>query len=118
VSFFEEQGRRNRIYVSSQSGLKAGVFPTELEGVVLTKEGECRSRWLLAEEFESLFLDRGLSYHPDEARWRREGKRIALQTVGRGQEFVLDGKRHPAVHKYFVDRIKAASSTKQCSHEF
>jgi hypothetical protein len=99
VSFFEAQGSRNTVYVSSQSGLKAGVFPTEFEGVVLTKEGECRSRWLLAEEFESLFLDRGLSYHPDEARWRREGKRIALQTVGRGQEFVLDGKRHPAVYK-------------------
>jgi hypothetical protein len=119
VSTDAEDGSRNRLYVSSESGLKAGVFPTEFESVVLTKEGERPSRWLLAEEFDSLFLDRGLSYHPSEARWHREGKRIALQTVARGQEFVLDGARHPSVAKYFVDRIKAASSTKQsCSHEF
>jgi len=109
--------------VSSESGLKAGVFSTESAGVVLTKEGGGnRSLWSLPEEFESRYPERGLthlSHHRKEKRWSREGKRIALQTVGRGQEFVLDGERHPSVTKYFVDRIKAASSTKQsCSHEF
>ena len=120
VKFSEAQGPRNTVYVSSESGLKAGAFSTESESVVLTKEGGGgRSVWLLPEGFESLFLKRDLSYHPDESRWRREGKRIALQTVGRGQEFVLDGKRHPPVYKYFVDRIKAtAAKIHRCSHDF
>ena len=85
VKFSEAQGPRNTVYVSSESGLKAGAFSTESESVVLTKEGGGgRSVWLLPEGFESLFLKRDLSYHPDESRWRREGKRIALQTVGAG----------------------------------
>ena len=49
----------NRVYVASESGLKAGVFSTESESVVLTKEGGgLRSQWLLDEAFESLFLER------------------------------------------------------------
>ena len=120
VRFFEKELPPNNIYVASQSGLKAGVFSTESESVVLTKEGGGRrSLWLLAEEFESLFLERALSYHGDEVRWKREGTRIGLQTVGRGQEFVFDGERHPRAYGYFRDLIKAASSSKQsCSHEF
>jgi hypothetical protein len=120
VRFFEKEARPNGIYVSSPSGLKAGVFSTESESVVLTKEGGgLRSQWLLDEAFESLFLERDLSYHGDEVRWKREGTRIGLQTVGRGQEFVFDGERHPEACRYFRDLIKAASITKQvCSHEF
>lgn len=47
VKFSEAQGPRNTVYVSSQSGLKAGAFSTESESVVLTKEGGGRSVWLL-----------------------------------------------------------------------
>ena len=112
-------GVPNRIYVSSQSGLQAGVFSTESQGVVLTQEGGRRSRWLLDDAFASLCLKRDLSYHGNEARWEREGTRIGLQAVSRGQEFVFDGERHPGAHGYFLDRIMAASSTKQsCLHEF
>jgi hypothetical protein len=119
VRFFEEETRPNRIYVSSQSGLKAGVISTESQGVVLTQEGGRRSRWLLDEAFESLFLERDLSYHRNEARWEREGTKIGLQAVSRGQEFVFDGERHPGARQYLLDRIKAASITRQsCSHEF
>lgn len=117
--FFEAEPRPNRIYVSSHSGLKAGVVSTESQSVVLTQEGGSRSRWLLDEAFESLYLARDLSYHRNDARWEREGTRIGLQAVSRGQEFVFDGERHPGARQYFLDRIKAASITKQsCSHEF
>jgi hypothetical protein len=117
VHLFKNEVHPNKIYVSSQTGLKAGVFPTELESVVLTKEGGRRSRWLLPETFESLFLERDLTYHGKETRWDKEGTRIGLQAVSRGQEFVLDGKRHPAVCKYFVDLIKATSTKiHRCSH--
>jgi hypothetical protein len=120
VKFSEVQGPRNTVYVSSESGLKAGVFSTEKEGVVLTKEGGGnRSLWSLPEEFESLFLTRDLSYHHDKARWAREGKRILLQTVAVGQEFVFDGDLHSEARKYFVDRIEAAlAKPNQCSHDF
>lgn len=36
VQFFEDEVYANRIYVSSLSGLKAGTFQTEREGIVLT----------------------------------------------------------------------------------
>lgn len=117
VRFFKNEVHPNKIYVSSQLGLKAGFFSTEFESVVLTKEGGRRSRWLLPEAFESLFLERDLSYHGKETRWGKERGKIGLQAVSRGQEFVLDGKRHPAVYKYFVDRIKTASAKiDRCSH--
>jgi hypothetical protein len=119
VRFFEEETRPNKIYVSSELGLKAGVFSTESEGVVLTKEGGYRSCWLLNEAFESLFLERDLSYHGKEIRWDKEGTRIALQAVSRGQEFVLDGEKHSDVRGYFVDRIKAVPTKgNECPHIF
>lgn len=54
---------------------------------------------------------------------RRDGagraRELHFRRLGRGQEFVLDGKRHPAVYKYFVDRIKAtAAKIHRCSHDF
>jgi len=116
VRFFENEVRPNRIYVSSLSGLKAGTFQTEREGIVLTRNGGKRSRWLLADAFESLFLERDLSYHGNEARWDREGDKIVLQSVSRGQEFVLDGERHPKISDYFVGRIKAASTALPCRY--
>jgi Nucleotide modification associated domain 3 len=110
VKFFEEEDRPNRIYVSSLSGLKAGTFQTEREGIVLTRNGGKRSKWLLPDVFESLFLKRDLSYHGNEERWDREGDMIALQSVSRGQEFVLDGEHHPKIRDYFVSRIRSASA--------
>jgi hypothetical protein len=115
VRFFDDEPRPNRIYVSSASGLAAGNFRTEREGVVLTRAGGKRSQWLLPEAFESLFLQRDLSYHGNERRWDREGSRIALQAVSRGQEFVLNGNRHPQVRDYFLDRIRSASAKTACS---
>jgi hypothetical protein len=120
VQFFEDEVHPNRIYVSSLSGLKAGTFQTEREGIVLTRNGGKRSQWLLPDTFESLFLKRDLSYHGNEARWDREGDKIALQSVSRGQEFVLDGKRHPKMRDYFVSRIRSASAAVPCrsAHQF
>jgi hypothetical protein len=120
VQFFEDEVHPNRIYVSSLSGLKAGTFQTEREGIVLTRNGGKRSKWLLPVAFESLFLKRDLSYHGNEARWDREGDKIALQSVRRGQEFALDGKRHPKIRDYFLSRIRSASAAVPCrsAHQF
>lgn len=115
VRFFDDEARPNRIYVSAASGMSAGNFQTEREGIVLTKAGGKRSQWLLPEAFESLFLQRDLTYHGNERRWDHEGNRIALHAVSRGQEFVLDGKLHPKIRDYFLDRIQSASATTGCS---
>ena len=123
VRWFKHEGRRNRIYVSSETGLKAGLFLTESESIVLTRCGGLRSQWLLDEVFESLIPKRGrsqLTYHTNEARWGREGEKVTLRSVSRGQEFVFDGDLHPRVKNYFVTRVKMALSNKprHCSHLF
>jgi Nucleotide modification associated domain 3 len=123
VRFSEMEARPNKIYVSSESGLKAGLFSTESEGVTLTKGNGYRSCWLLDEAFESLLLERDLSYHGKETRWGqrrdKEGTKITLKTVSRGQEFVLDGKKHSEVREYFIRRIKATlAKTRDCPHTF
>lgn len=120
VRFFEDETRPNRIYASSDAGLKAGVFATESESIVLTQAGGRRSQWLLDEAFESLFLERDLTYHGNEARWDKQGNKIALQSVGRGQEFVFDGDRHTEAKNYFVDRIRArlSNTRRACPHVF
>ena len=120
VRFFKQEGSRNRIYVSSETGLKAGLFSTKSESIVLTRDGGPRSQWLLDESFESLFVKRDLTYHANETRWGREGEKFTLQAVDRGQEFVFDGNRHPMAKDYFVNRIKTVMSNKprHCSHDF
>ena len=123
VRWFKQEGGRNRIYVSSKTDLKAGLFSTESESIVLTRYGGLRSQWLLDVAFESLIPKRGLrelTYHPNEAQWGREGEDVRLQAVSRGQEFVFDGDRHPNARNYFLKRIKAVMSTKtqRCSHDF
>jgi Nucleotide modification associated domain 3 len=120
VRHFEKETPPNRIYVSSKEGLKAGVFRTEAESIVLTQAGGGRSRWLLDEAFESLFLRGGLTYHGNKDRWKKTGNKIALKSVARGQEFVFDGDQHADAKNYFIERIKAmlSKAPRACTHDF
>jgi hypothetical protein len=120
VRFAKIERGRNCIYVSSKSGRRAGLFATENKGIVLTKEAERRrTRWQLPDAFRSLSQKRDLTYHHKEWRWTTAGGSIELQSVSKGQEFVFDGKLHPEAQKYFVERIKAASTTsRECLHNF
>lgn len=119
VRFAEYETRPNLVYVNSRSGLGAGLFGTESDGLVLTKPGGVRSQWQLPKgAFESLFLERDLSYHGKEARWDREDEQIGLRVVNRGQEFVLDGQKHAGVYEHFASLIKSASKAAgTCSHD-
>ncbi len=123
VQFFEQEGVNNRIFVSSKTGLKAGLFATESESIVLTQNGRARTQWSLDKAFESLIPTRErceLTYHGKEWRWGREGKKVTLRAVSRGQEFVFDGNRHLMAKKYFVQKVRKAMSNeaRRCPHDF
>ena len=74
----------------------AGVFPRFDEGLVLTEPGGPVSQWRLP---RWVYPDGGrtpLTCHPDATRWQRDSDCAYLQSVGRGQEFVLDLEEYPA----------------------
>jgi hypothetical protein len=73
----------------------AGIFPNATPRLTLSVDERSRSVWRLPGWF---FPGRGrppLSYHEDARRWQIAGADCYLQTVGRGQEFVLDCDHYP-----------------------
>lgn len=98
---------RNVVYVSRPyldlPGLKAmvpgaGVFPKFSDALVLTApDARGSSEWLLPHWFEPRGNRPALSYHGRADRWTRDGMHVRLQSVGRGQEFVLEAEHYPEV---------------------
>lgn len=81
---------------ASQAG--AGVFPRFHPRLCLTDPaGLHRSRWRLPRWFHGAGRRSWLSYHGNPDRWHLFPDFVQLQTVGRGQEFVLDGDDYPEV---------------------
>ena len=96
----------NTLYVSAETftvggaskGIPgAGVFGTYHDGLCLTASGKTRSIWSLPGWFLPSEGRAPLGYHGDLSRWSRDGDRVLLQTVGRGQEFVLHAEQYPEV---------------------
>ena len=88
--------RSNTIYVSPENGeFGAGTFRSHSDQLVLTQLGKSRSRWRLPRWFESANKSSELTYHSNPKRWDRDESFVYLQTVARGQEFVLDTDRYP-----------------------
>lgn len=89
----------NTIYIAVEHG-GAGIFPTFQLALQLTEpEGRHRSRWRLPADFHP----NGrvpLTYHGDETRWRGDGDFCRLQSVAKGQEFVLDLARYAGVRRW------------------
>lgn len=100
----------------------AGVFPhfaphLQLSSGNVLREGnstdcghklpsrELRSRWLLPAWFRPVDGRPALTYHGDPSRWQMHPEGALLQTVGRGQEFVLDCAAYPEsmpwLHTFF-----------------
>ena len=87
----------------------AGVFPRFDERLVLTEPGQSVSRWKLPRWFYPDGGKPALTYHGDPNRWtRKEGdsEHIYLQSVGRGQEFVLDCDHYPEAIGWASDLIR------------
>jgi len=88
----------SRIYVAARP-IDGGVFSRHDPRLRLTAPGASSSVWQLP----AAFMPRGrppLSYHGDSARWSRRGAVCHLRTVARGQEFVLDCDKYPAVRRW------------------
>lgn len=73
----------------------AGVLPKFHDGLRLTKPGGGRSRWLLPGWFNPVPPRPPLGYHDAEWRWTPLGDHVELQSVARGQEFVLNVESYP-----------------------
>lgn len=95
---------RTSLFVSSGhvefAGMRfvgAASFKRFAPSLCLTKPGSrLRSVWQLPRWFYPFGETRSpLTYHEDHNRWKPDGDFVELQSVARGQEFVLNGDEYP-----------------------
>jgi hypothetical protein len=98
---FDHVNRRDSIVYAGKP-VGGGVFPKFTNELQLTAVGYQRSCWRLPGNFYGC----DLSYHRNKDRWAKVGGRCTLQTVGRGQEFVLDCTRHPTISRWAKGLIR------------
>ena len=95
VAFANTIGKGNTIYVGAKSLLGgkcpgSGVFAHWTDRLRLTAPGHSRSVWRVPDWMDPSTSGLKLTYHTDASRWFRRGGSLHLQTVGKGQEFVID----------------------------
>jgi hypothetical protein len=73
----------------------AGYFPTWQSRRCLTAQGRSRCWWQVPDWMHPDGRGSALSYHHRRDRWVPTDTGLLLKTVGRGQEFVLDGDDYP-----------------------
>ena len=121
-------GLGNTIYVAadhlqlggSRVGNAGGRFRQWSDELKLTAEGANRSLWSVPIWLDPRQGRTPLSYHGRPDRWTRRGDRLYLQTVAKGQEFVLDGREYSEAiqwaghlierHGIPVDQVRARHS--------
>ena len=84
----------------------AGAFTRITQQLQLTAPGMSRSCWRLPKWFYSVSGTSSLSSHEKRDRWRREENSCLLESVARGQEFVLDVARFSEVINWAADLIR------------
>lgn len=85
----------NTLYVAADNLMNhgrqgAGVFQNWSPRLQLTAEGRNRSVWKLPSWMDPRRSGRELSFHRNQNRWCLDGDFTYLQSVARGQEFVMD----------------------------
>jgi len=90
-------GSTNTIYVAAgtDTAYAAGTFRSVVDQLVLTAPASNRSFWRLPKWFYVSERGSGLSYHSNPGRWQLDQNCVYLQSVARGQEFVLDTHDYP-----------------------
>ena len=89
-----------------------GVFPRYTPSLYLTDTGYSRSCWRLPRWFYPAKRKSSLSYHADLTRWNLEGNSVLLESVGRGQEFVLDCDDYPEAIDWLVELLTVGKGAK------
>lgn len=95
--FHGNSAKNNTLYVSREPGkgsLAAGPFETFDAELQLSAGDRGRSRWRLPAWFNPQGRASTLSYHSG-PRWEPNEEGVIVNTVGRGQEFVLNGADYP-----------------------
>jgi hypothetical protein len=106
--------KNNTLYFSSERlssiDLKtrgAGTFDRIRPELILTKTDSNCSVWQLPRWFNPVART-PLSYHVNPARWTDCSTSMRLQSVGRGQEFVLDVEQYPEARAWLRSIFRAA----------
>lgn len=86
-------GRKKLSYDQSLNG--SGVFDYLSDARTLTATGCNRSLWRVPHWMYPQGRESVLSYHQDSTRWRIDSERVLLQSVARGQEFILNTDHYP-----------------------
>jgi hypothetical protein len=81
----------------------SGVFERYSTGHVLTAPGYGISKWFLPGWFSPIGRRSCLTYHGDLSRWEVCSEGVRLNTVGRGQEFVLDIEDYPEALNWIAE---------------
>jgi Nucleotide modification associated domain 3 len=110
-----ERYKNNTLYFASDRlasiGLKtrgAGTFDRIRPGLVLTDTDSNCSVWRLPRWFHPNGRP-ALSYHSKPARWTECDNAMRLQSVGRGQEFVLDVDQYPEARAWLRSIFRATN---------
>ena len=106
-------GQGNTIYVAAEQlrlagsfvGSGGGRFTQWTDELKLTAKGANRSVWNLPTWLDPRLGRTPLSYHGKLDRWRSQGDRLYLQTVAKGQEFVLDCREYVEASRWASDLI-------------
>jgi hypothetical protein len=110
-----ERYKNNTLYFASDRlssiGLRtsgAGTFDRIRRELILTKTDSNCSVWQLPGWFDPNGRP-ALSYHSKPTRWTDSGTSMRLQSVGRGQEFVLDLNEYPEARGWLRSIFRAAN---------
>lgn len=105
----------NMIYLASpsltvkgynQSHPGAGVFSHyDARRQLTAAAASSPSQWTLPKGFYPARGRVPLSFHSDRSRWRRRRDYVELQSVARGQEFVLDLAQYPEISAWLADLL-------------
>jgi len=117
--FYGDRGANNTVYIASErldiggiasSADGGGVFRKFHEDLCLTAPGaKNRSQWLLPMWFYPRDKRAPLSYHSNPQRWKMHEDCTILDSVARGQEFVLDTDHYPEATSWMRDLMTHAS---------
>ena len=102
LAYANQMGTGNTLYIGvdrlfdgQHSG--AGCFARWMPKLQLTAPGQSRSVWRLPAWMNPNIGKAPLSYHANPNRWRLDGDSTLLESVAKGQEFVIDiGESTPA----------------------